>query len=213
MKPRSDARSPLSAARPETDSNYATLLPWWDRLFGTYRAQPEAGHAEMSVGLERFREARDLYLDRVLWLLPMAGLAAASFAVPHLGLTPDESGLALLGLMGTIAAVVLFISPSVCSFLLNAGLIFERFFDRIAGLLIPAFAFLTFYSLLVIVFACVYRILVLYLPGPHFNFNGSPYEINFTDSLYFSIVTLSTLGYGAVAPIPTREQVLEWLQN
>ena len=24
---------------------------------------------------------------------------------------------------------------------------------------------------------------------------------------------LSTLGYGAVAPIPTREQVLEWMQN
>lgn len=146
-------------------------------------------------------EAKPEIARTVLWLLPMAGLAAASFAVPHLGLIPDETGFALLGLMGTTAAVVLLISPSVCSFLLDAGLIFERFFDRIAGLLIPAFAFLTFYSLLVIVFACVYRILALYIPGRHFNFNGLPYDITFSDSLYFSIVTLSTLGYGDIAPV------------
>jgi len=26
----------------ETNSNFGFNLPWWDRLFGTYRAQPEA---------------------------------------------------------------------------------------------------------------------------------------------------------------------------
>ena len=33
-----------SMLRHETDSNFGFNLPWWDRLFGTYRAQPEAGH-------------------------------------------------------------------------------------------------------------------------------------------------------------------------
>src|SRR5215467_11408793 len=33
-----------SALRRETDSNFGFNVPWWDRLFGTYRAQPEAGH-------------------------------------------------------------------------------------------------------------------------------------------------------------------------
>ena len=28
----------------ETNSNFGFNLPWWDRLFGTYRDQPEAGH-------------------------------------------------------------------------------------------------------------------------------------------------------------------------
>ena len=28
----------------ETNSNFGFNLPWWDRLFGTYRAQPAAGH-------------------------------------------------------------------------------------------------------------------------------------------------------------------------
>jgi sterol desaturase/sphingolipid hydroxylase (fatty acid hydroxylase superfamily) len=50
----------------ETNSNYGFNLPWWDRLFGTYRAQPEAGHQAMTIGLEDFREPRELRLDRLL---------------------------------------------------------------------------------------------------------------------------------------------------
>jgi len=51
---------------PETNSNFGCNLPWWDRLFGTYRAQPAAGHEQMTIGIGRFRRARDLWLDRML---------------------------------------------------------------------------------------------------------------------------------------------------
>ena len=51
----------------ETNSNFGFNLSCWDRLFGTYRAQPEAGHEAMTIGLELFRENRDLRLDRMLW--------------------------------------------------------------------------------------------------------------------------------------------------
>ena len=37
----------------ETNSNYGFNLPYWDRLFGTYRAQPEAGHEGMTLGIEQ----------------------------------------------------------------------------------------------------------------------------------------------------------------
>ena len=50
----------------ETNSNFGFNVPWWDRLFGTYRAQPEAGHSGMTIGIEQFRNARDLWLDRML---------------------------------------------------------------------------------------------------------------------------------------------------
>ena len=56
-----------SIVRAETDSNFGFSLPWWDRLFGTYRAQPEAGHDGMTIGLPVFRTAGDLRLDRMLW--------------------------------------------------------------------------------------------------------------------------------------------------
>jgi sterol desaturase/sphingolipid hydroxylase (fatty acid hydroxylase superfamily) len=39
----------------ETDSNYGSCLSLWDRLFGTYVAQPQAGHDRMTIGLEGFR--------------------------------------------------------------------------------------------------------------------------------------------------------------
>jgi sterol desaturase/sphingolipid hydroxylase (fatty acid hydroxylase superfamily) len=58
----------------ETNSNFGFNLPWWDRLFGTYRAQPAAGHDDMTIGIELFRTPRDLWLDRML-IQPLLGKA------------------------------------------------------------------------------------------------------------------------------------------
>jgi sterol desaturase/sphingolipid hydroxylase (fatty acid hydroxylase superfamily) len=44
-----------SAWRRETDSNYGFNLPWWDRLFATYIAQPKGGHDGMTIGLEDYQ--------------------------------------------------------------------------------------------------------------------------------------------------------------
>jgi sterol desaturase/sphingolipid hydroxylase (fatty acid hydroxylase superfamily) len=55
-----------SADAPETNSNFGFNLPWWDRMFGTYRAQPAAGHEAMIIGIEQFRDRRELRLDRML---------------------------------------------------------------------------------------------------------------------------------------------------
>ncbi len=55
-----------SIAPAETNSNFGFSLPWWDRLFGTYRDQPDAGHADMTIGIEQFRDAREQRLDRML---------------------------------------------------------------------------------------------------------------------------------------------------
>ena len=56
----------------ETNSNFGFNLPWWDRLFGTYRAQPQAGHDGMTIGIEQFRDPRELRIDRML-LQPWRG--------------------------------------------------------------------------------------------------------------------------------------------
>jgi sterol desaturase/sphingolipid hydroxylase (fatty acid hydroxylase superfamily) len=55
-----------SVERRETDSNFGFNLPWWDRLFGTYRAEPEAGHERMVIGIPAFRDPAELRLDRML---------------------------------------------------------------------------------------------------------------------------------------------------
>lgn len=50
----------------ETNSNFGFNLPWWDRMFGTYRDQPQAGHEGMTIGIEHFRELGEQRLDRML---------------------------------------------------------------------------------------------------------------------------------------------------
>ncbi len=53
----------------EMNSNFGFNLPWWDRLFATYRAQPSAGHDDMMIGIARFRDPKRLTLPYLL-LLP-----------------------------------------------------------------------------------------------------------------------------------------------
>jgi sterol desaturase/sphingolipid hydroxylase (fatty acid hydroxylase superfamily) len=53
----------------EFNSNFGFSLPWWDRILGTYRAQPEAGHEAMTIGLAQFRDPNALALSHLL-LLP-----------------------------------------------------------------------------------------------------------------------------------------------
>jgi sterol desaturase/sphingolipid hydroxylase (fatty acid hydroxylase superfamily) len=50
----------------ESSSNFGFNLPWWDRLFGTYRAQPALGHDAMIIGVDAFRLPQDLRLDQLL---------------------------------------------------------------------------------------------------------------------------------------------------
>jgi len=55
-----------SIERAETDSNFGFNLPWWDRLFGTYRAKPAAGEERMTIGLPIFRDVAELAIVRLL---------------------------------------------------------------------------------------------------------------------------------------------------
>ena len=51
----------------ETASNFGFNLAIWDRLFGTYCAQPAAGHEAMTLGLTAFRAPGASRVDRMLW--------------------------------------------------------------------------------------------------------------------------------------------------
>jgi sterol desaturase/sphingolipid hydroxylase (fatty acid hydroxylase superfamily) len=55
-----------SAVFNETSSNFGFTLPLWDRLLGTYCAQPAGGHESMTIGVDAFRSEEDLRIDRLL---------------------------------------------------------------------------------------------------------------------------------------------------
>jgi sterol desaturase/sphingolipid hydroxylase (fatty acid hydroxylase superfamily) len=48
------------------NSNFGFNLSLWDRLFRTYRPQPQKGHEAMVIGLANYRDSRRLTLPRLL---------------------------------------------------------------------------------------------------------------------------------------------------
>jgi len=64
-----------SVVRAETNSNFGFSLPCWDRIFGTYRPYPAAGHKAMVIGLSQFPKTEGL-----VWML----------LLPFIGKTGDE---------------------------------------------------------------------------------------------------------------------------
>ncbi|MFP4600509.1 MAG: sterol desaturase family protein [Persicimonas sp.] len=65
----------------ETNTNFGFSLPWWDRLFGTYKPQPEAGHEDMEIGLKQFRDpAKNTFLH--LMILPFVD-PAGDYDISH----------------------------------------------------------------------------------------------------------------------------------
>lgn len=64
----------------EANSNFGFNLPWWDRLFGTYRDQPRAGHEAMTIGIHKYRNPKQVsQLPGMLWL-PFVG-KISSYAI------------------------------------------------------------------------------------------------------------------------------------
>ena len=76
-----------SVAIRETNSNFGFNFPWWDRLLGTYRAQPAAGHTDMTIGLAQFRKPERLTLPRLL-LLPFTG-DPGRYSLKYIGQDPQ----------------------------------------------------------------------------------------------------------------------------
>ncbi len=70
----------------ETNCNFGFNLPWWDRLLGTYRAQPVAGHEGMTIGLSQFRDPERLTLP---WLLALPFIGnPGNYAINRWGREP-----------------------------------------------------------------------------------------------------------------------------
>jgi voltage-gated potassium channel len=151
-------------------------------------------------------------LGAFLWLFPTFIVGGTLFLLSHVAEPAANSSGVLLGAMVLIGLIVFAVSRDVAILLVDAGLLFEEFFFRISRLAIPAFAFLTFYSFLVIVFASAYRILSQFTSGTHFYVGGAPRPLSFSESIYFSIVSISTVGYGDIVPYSNLARLLASLE-
>jgi voltage-gated potassium channel len=171
-------------------------LPVLGFLCGCFLRRPEIAHA---LQARRARErARLPRLSR--WLPAVLIVAAISFALQRAALSPGEQDIALVAAMSVITGFVVYAVRDLVLLMMDVALIFEGVSARLSRLVPPVMAFLTFYSLLVIVFACLYRIAEFVTGRPQFAVFGKLEQIRFVDVLYFSVATISTVGYGDISP-------------
>ncbi|MBT9553674.1 MAG: sterol desaturase family protein [Hydrogenophaga sp.] len=64
----------------ESNSNFGFNLPWWDHLFGTYRAQPRAGQLGMTIGIHEHTDPHEVARLPGMLLLPFKG-AITGYAI------------------------------------------------------------------------------------------------------------------------------------
>ena len=77
----------------EANSNFGFNLPWWDRLFGTYRDQSRSGHENMCIGIERYREPRLVcWLSGMLWLPFIGQISGYTISRQSWDVDQKESG-------------------------------------------------------------------------------------------------------------------------
>lgn len=171
------------------------VLPLFAFVGGSFRYRDTITRVTISGRLQEQR-----HIGRIFsWLIPVLAVGIAVSILPPSILQHSANAVLLLA-MAAISGFIFFVSRDVAVFLLDTGLLFEQFFARIAALTVPAFAFLTCYSLMVILFASIYSVLDHFSNGANFRIEGAIRAISFPECLYFSVVTLSTVGYGDIVP-------------
>jgi len=146
------------------------------------------------------------------WLVPVFLVGTGVYAFSGVAAAEIDTNLVFTSTMGLIGVIVLLVSKHVALFLVDIGLLFDEFLSRISRLTIPAFAFLTFYALLVIFFGAIYSIISQHAPGAHFRVNTVERSLTFLEAIYFSIVTMSTVGYGDIVPASNLTRVIASVQ-
>jgi voltage-gated potassium channel len=149
---------------------------------------------------ERRPRLRRQDLIGIAWLLPIFLIGVFTYALPDL--VPESwRDIVLLLSMAAISGLVLQHTEQIALFLLETGELFEIFFGNLARMAVPVFAFFSVYSLLIIVFATLFSLIDRVLPGAQFSISGVERPITFAESLYFSVSTMATIGYGDILPI------------
>ncbi len=148
----------------------------------------------------------------VRWLLPTGLIGIISLSVPINRAPPEWQTLALLLAMAAIAVIGALAVGHIVRLLVDISAILRRVSYRLRHLAVPIATYVSLFALLSVAFACFYRIADGLSRSPVFMLMGEPGRLSFSDALHFSIVTLSTVGYGDIQPADDGIRLLAAIQ-
>jgi hypothetical protein len=175
-------------------------LAWWRRQ-------------ELSEVVDRQAATElDVLPHTARWLFFTAMVGLVCFVMPVNRLVPAAQGAALLVSMAAISGIVALAARDVVRLLVDVALIMHEIGGRARHLMVPATAFTLMYALLVVGFAAAYRIADALSLHALFQGPDGPIRVSYSDALHFSVVTISTVGYGDIRPEDDGIRVLASLQ-
>ena len=186
------------------------LMPLAAFLAGAvYKKEEIRGIIQSQVYVEEGR-----FIHSFLWLVPIALVGIAGFVLHQTpGGMPEHLKEFFLVETAVISVIVFFASRDFTLMLVDTGVLFGDFFKDNARLIKPAFAFFVFYSMNIIIFAGLYKTIGRLSTVHHFIVRGVARDLTFIESLYFSMVTLSTLGYGDMVPASNAIRLIVGFQT
>lgn len=160
------------------------------------------------------KETTDLsHLPRFArWLAAIGAVGVVSLTLPVNRLDGTGQSFALLAAMAVIAGISAVSVGDVVRLLVDLAALFREMGRRLAHLVVPVTAYSSLWALLTVAFGCLYRIADGLSRAPLFIGMSGPLRLSFSDALHFSVVTLSTVGYGDIHPADDGIRLLAGIQ-
>ena len=146
------------------------------------------------------------------WMVPTGLIGIISLSTPISRAEPEWQTLALLLAMAGIAVIGVLAVGHIVRLLVDISAILRRVGYRLRHLSVPIATYVSLFALLSVAFACFYRIADGLSRSPVFVLMAEPGRLSFSDALHFSIVTLSTVGYGDIQPADDGIRLLAAIQ-
>lgn len=170
------------------------------------------GRASLAARLAK-RGPRERLLVRGLgWLIVAALILFVTGQIAIAAATDIGHSVPLFGGMLAIAVLVYLVIADLVLLLEATGELFVVFIRRMLRRVVPVFSFLVVYFFLVMGFGTFYSILDGFAARPQFSVLGTVRPLEFSEAIYFSMVTLSTIGYGDIVPVTSLAQTFVMLE-
>jgi hypothetical protein len=165
--------------------------------------------APLRLIVERGDVPDERHLRRIgHYFLVIAVIGAASLSLPVNRLPPEGQGMALLAGTGLIGVVSARAVRELVRLLVDMAQLMDALSRRAVALVVPIAAYAALFSLITIVFACLFRIADGLSRQSLFAGPDGPIRLGFRDALHFSVVTISTVGYGDIWPTDDGARLL-----